>query len=93
MLTPEGHFIKQSSLVRDYYEPEPDFWFEALAYLSQQTGNLEYAEIAYRNMQRLFVTREMFNSERDAQPHFYRYWLTFLDLAERLGILTDPKPF
>ncbi len=93
MLTPEGHFIKQSSLVRDYYAPEPDFWFEALAYLSQQTGNLKYAEIAYRNMQRLFVTRKMFDSERDAEPHFYRYWLTFLDLAERLGILTDPKPF
>ena len=90
----EGFTLKTSSPFRNYYEPEPDFFFEALAYITQVTGDPKYAEIGYADMQRIFVQRNMLSSSgADSPPHFYRYWLPFLARADELGILDDPKPF
>jgi|APSaa5957512622_1039677.scaffolds.fasta_scaffold02428_3 hypothetical protein len=90
----DGFTLKSSSPFRDYYEPEPDFFFEPLIYASQQTGDPQYAELGYADMQRIFVQRNMLVSAgNEAPPHFYRYWLPFLARADELGILADPKPF
>ena len=90
----EGFTLKSSSPFRNYYEPEPDFFFEALAYITQVTGDPKYARIGYADMQRIFVQRNMLaTGGAEAPPHFYRYWLPFLARADELGLLADPKPF
>lgn len=94
VINEDGFSLKSNSPFRDYYEPEPDFFFEALMYASQQTGDMRYAELGYADMQRIFVQRNMLVSAgNEAPPHFYRYWLPFLARADELGILADPKPF
>ena len=93
VFNPDGFTLKSSSPFRDYYEPEPDFFFEPLVYLSQQTGDPQYADLGYADMQRIFVQRDMLGTAVDAPPHFYRYWLPFLARADELGILADPRPF
>jgi len=90
----DGFTLKSSSPFRSYYEPEPDFFFEALTYVSQVTGDMKYAQLGYADMQRIFVQRNMLTSAgNEAPPHFYRYWLPFLARADELGLLTDPIPF
>ena len=93
VFNPEGFVLKTNNPFRDYYEPEPDFYFEPLAYLTEKTGNPRYADLAYANMQRIFVQRQMLDDPSASPPHFYRYWLPFLARADNLGILADPKPF
>jgi len=90
----DGFSLKSNSPFRDDYEPEPDFFFEPLVYLSQMTGERRYADTAYADMQRIFVQRNMLvTAGNEAPPHFYRYWLPFLARADELGILRDPQPF
>ena len=94
LFRPEGFSIKNTSPFRDYYEPEPDFWFEALLYLTSRTGESRYADVGYAELQRIFVHRRMLQATpHDLPPHFYRYWLPALARADELGLLTDPKPF
>ena len=92
LFNPEGFVLKTNNQFRDYYAPEPDFYFEALAYLTDRTGDPRYADLAYANMQRIFAQRQMLHNP-SIDAHFYRYWLPFLARADKLGILTDPKPF
>lgn len=90
----DGFILKSSSPFRDYYEPEPDFWFEPMVYMTKQSGDARYADIGYANMQRIFVQRRMLLGDAEnLPPHFYRYWLPFLAQADALGILKDPVPF
>lgn len=92
LITPEGFLLKQNNQFRDYFAPEPDFYFEALGYLTQKTGRYRYAKIGYMNLQRLFVQRSML-SRGSSDAHFYRYWLPALAIFDELGLLTDPKPW
>ena len=45
LIRPEGFSLKSTSPFRDYYEPEPDFWFEALVYMTQKTGDERYEDV------------------------------------------------
>jgi len=92
LFTPERFILKTSNQFRSYFEPEPDFYFEPLAYLTQKTGKRQYAEIGYMNLQRVFAERRM-TSESQSDPVFYRYWLPALAPFDELGMLTDPKPW
>ena len=94
LFLPEGFSLKSNSPWRNYHEPEPDFYFEPLVWLTEKTGNRQYAETGYADMQRIFVQRRMINADSEGlPPHFYRYWLPFLARADELGLLDDPKPF
>ena len=94
LFTPEGFSVKSTSPFRNYHEPEPDFFFEALMYMTQKTGDSRYADVGYADMQRIFAQRRMLSADaNDLPPHFYRYWLPALARAEELGILRDPQPF
>ncbi|MBT6144795.1 MAG: hypothetical protein HOH74_05160 [Gemmatimonadetes bacterium] len=94
LFRPEGFSVKNTSPFRNYYEPEPDFWFEALMFLTARTGEPRYADVGYAELQRIFVHRGMLQGAvHDLPPHFYRYWLPALARADELGLLTDPKPF
>ena len=46
----EGFTLKSNSPFRNYYAPEPDFFFEALTYLTQVTGDSKYARVGYADM-------------------------------------------
>ena len=92
LITPEGFLLKQNNQFRDYYGGEPDFYFEGLGYLTQKTHRRRYAQIGYRNLQRLFVERNML-SKGSSDPVFYRYWLPALALFDELGLLEDPEPW
>ena len=92
LIRPEGFSVKGTSPFRNYYEPEPDFWFEPLVYLTAKTGNGRYADVGLADMQRVFVQRNMMGGAQDSPPHFYRYWLPFLARADELGLLRDPQP-
>lgn len=94
LFRPEGFSVKNTSPFRNYYEPEPDFWFEALLFLTSRTGEARYADVGYAELQRIFVHRGMLQgASHDLPPHFYRYWLPALARADELGLLADPRPF
>ena len=94
LFLPEGFSTKSNSPWRNYHEPEPDFYFEPLIWMTQKTDDPQYADTGYADMQRIFVQRRMLSGDPEGlPPHFYRYWLPFLARADELGILTDPRPF
>ncbi|MBT5143979.1 MAG: hypothetical protein HOM31_14875 [Gemmatimonadetes bacterium] len=93
LFRPEGFSTKGTSPFRNYYEPEPDFWFEALLFLTSVSGEPRYADVGYAELQRIFASRGMLQSATESPPHFYRYWLPALARADELGLLGDPKPF
>lgn len=92
MVTPAGFFLKTNSMFRDYYCLLPNFLFEPLAYVTQETGDKRYARIAYLNLQRVFIQGKRMTSTTMARAG-YRYWLPALALFDELGMLRDPKPW
>ena len=90
--TPEGFALKTTSLFRNYCGPESDFFFEALAYLTEQTGDPRYLKVAYRDFQRLCMQRRIVVGET-VSPHTWRNWLPFLYYADKLDVLSDIRPF
>jgi hypothetical protein len=93
LIRPEGFTTKGSHPMRNYYEPEPDFWFEPMMFLTKVTGQERYAHVGFGELQRIFAQRGMITgSATDLPPHFYRYWLPALARADELGILRDPQP-
>ena len=93
LIRPEGFTTKGTSPFRNYYEPEPDFWFEPMMFLTLRTGEPRYGDVGFAELQRMFAQRRMLSGEaQDLPPHFYRYWLPSLARAEELGVLRDPQP-
>lgn len=93
LIRPEGFTTKGTSPFRNYYEPEPDFWFEPMMFLTLKSGVPRYADVGFAELQRIFVQRNMLSgSATDLPPHFYRYWLPALARADELGLLRDPQP-
>lgn len=93
LIRPEGFTTKGNHPMRNYYEPEPDFWFEPMLFLTQITGDERYAHVGWGELQRVFASRGMMTGQTDKiPPHFYRYWLPALARADEQGILRDPQP-
>ncbi|OPX33055.1 MAG: hypothetical protein B1H40_00990 [Candidatus Latescibacteria bacterium 4484_181] len=90
VFTPEDFAVKLSSLRRNYLAPgESDFIIEPLAYLAERTGNKKYLEIAYKNLKLALVARDAVRGPGHPPTEEYRFWLPFLDYADRAGILRD----
>ncbi len=93
LIRPEGFTTKGTSPFRNYYEPEPDFWFEPMMLLTLKSGQRRYADVGFAELQRIFAQRKMLAGEtQNLPPHFYRYWLPALARADELGVLIDPQP-
>lgn len=92
ILTPEGFAVKLTSLRRNYLAPgESDFLVEPLAYLAERTGDRSYLDLAYRNLKLAVVSRDPVRGPGHPATEEYRFWLPFLDYADRAGILEDLK--
>ncbi|MDA0336391.1 MAG: hypothetical protein O2782_14605 [bacterium] len=92
LIRPEGFTTKGTSPFRNYYEPEPDFWFEPMMFLTLKSGEPRYADVGFAELQRIFAQRRMLAGDGQNPPHFYRYWLPSLARADELGMLRDPQP-
>jgi len=93
ILTPEGFALKLSSLRRNYLAPgESDFITEPLAYLAEKTKDKSYLELAYLNFKQALIARDPVHNPGHPATEEYRFWLPFLDYADRAGILEDLKP-
>jgi len=50
LIRPEGFTTKGTSPLRNYYEPEPDFWFDPMMFLTLKSGAPRYADVGFAEL-------------------------------------------